>query len=141
MMPETWEEQTPFISLLQDKMILKCGHNIKFEQAWSEVILGTNVEGWHWDSMLAAHILDNRPNITGLKFQTYVNFGVADYASEVSPWLKSGDKDGNGKNTVEELVSTESGRDKLLRYCAYDSIYEYRLQAMQRQIICNSLPF
>jgi len=141
MMPETETLRKPFLEMLADGSIRKFAHNIKFEQTWSHVFLKQDVESWEWDSMLAAHIIDNRPNISGLKFQTYVNFGVSDYASEVSPWLKSVEKDGNAKNRIEELIQTEAGRRKLMEYCALDSIYEFRLAMLQRTLILNNLPF
>ena len=56
------------------------------------------VRGWYWDSMIAAHILNNQAGVSGLKFQTYVHFGVIDYSSEISPYLKSDDKSANGIN-------------------------------------------
>jgi hypothetical protein len=116
---------------------------MKYEHAWSLIKLKTQVENWDWDTMLMAHILDNRPGITGLKFQTYINFGVIDYSNEIAPYLSGLDeKNGNSLNRIEELIKTESGKEKLMKYCALDSIFEYRLAALQKNIITNlDLPF
>jgi len=142
MMPNTKKEREPLVKLLKNEHIYKMGHNIKFEEAWSVVKLKTPVENWFWDSMLAAHVLDNRPGISGLKFQTYVHFGVVDYSSEVTPYLKSGSKDGNALNKLLEYVETTEGRNKVLEYCGYDSIYGYRLAVQQQELMLyDMLPF
>jgi len=133
----------PFTDLLENELIKKMAHNMKYERHWSLHKLGVKVKGWHWDSMLAAHILDNRQEITGLKFQTYVQFGIIDYSSEIEPWLKGmDDKDANSMNRLLEFVQNEDNMMKVLKYCAYDSIYEYRLAMWQQRVIEeNSLPF
>jgi len=84
--------------------------------------------------------MDNRPGITGLKFQTYVNFGIVDYASEIEPYLHaSDDSNGNAINRIQELCNKPFGEAKLLKYCALDAIYEYRLAMLQQSEIL--LPF
>lgn len=139
MMPKTRRERQPFVDLLIDPKIRKIAHNMKFEHTWSKVRLNAEVQGWWWDTMLASHVFDNRPGITSLKFQTYVYFGVVDYASEVSSYLEASDnKNGNALNKIEELLKKPGGKEKLLRYCALDSIYEYKLANEQYSKI---LPF
>jgi uracil-DNA glycosylase family 4 len=114
----------------------KVAHNMKFEQTWISHLLGYDVENWEWDTMLAAHVLDNRPDITSLKFQAYVNFGVIDYASEVERYLRGVDsKNANSKNTIEKLVSTEQGRRELLTYCGMDALFTYKLALKQMEMI------
>ena len=138
MMPKNKKDRQPFIDLLADRSIGKMAHNIKFEETWSVVRLRQPVANWEWDSMMAAHILDNRPGVTSLKFQTYINFGIIDYESEVSPYLKAVDsKNGNALNRI-----FEADEKKLMEYCSLDSIYEYRLAMWQIKIINYSfLPF
>lgn len=141
MMPKKKSERKPFIDLLLNEGIYKIAHNMKFEESWSLVRLGTRVKGWEWDSMVAAHLLDNRTGITSLKFQVFVNFGIPDYDSEVSKYLMAKDpKNGNSMNTIKDLISTKSGERKLLKYCGLDSIYEYRLAEKQQCTECF-LPF
>lgn len=136
MIPEDKKKLQPFIEYLKDRKRKKIAQNMKFEETWSSVILKTPVQGWKLDTMLMTHILDNRKGITSVKFQTYVQFGVVDYASEVSPFLKSIDPDSaNSMNRIEELISTKDGKKKLLVYCGYDSIYEYRLAMLQMKLI------
>jgi uracil-DNA glycosylase family 4 len=141
MMPESKSGRKSFLKLLTNNRIGKMAHNMKFELAWSYEILKTEVDYWRWDSMLAAHILDNRENSTSLKFQAYVQFGVDDYAEEISPFLKaSDDKNANSLNRILELVARPGGQEQLLTYCGLDSIYEYRLAMLQQSII-HPYPF
>lgn len=142
MMPSTKKEREPFIRLLVNKEIGKIAQNMKFEHTWSLVRLKTEVQNWVWDTMLATHILDNRTDVTGLKFQTYVQFGVIDYDSEIAPFLHSGSNDGNAINRVLDLIKNPSGAEKLMEYCALDSCFEFRLALLQRtKIDAEILPF
>lgn len=139
MMPNKRSERQRFIDLLKAKDIGKMAHNIKFEEAWSVNRLKQSVINWQWDSMLAAHILDNRPGVTGLKFQAYVNFGIVNYDSSISSYLKSKDsKNGNGINRIMELVNKPGGKEELMLYCGLDSLLEYKLAMKQMKKINNS---
>ena len=139
MMPGVRNERLPFINLLTNSRIGKIAQNMKFEHTWSKVRLKTEVKMWMWDTMLASHVFDNRAGITNLKFQAYVNFGIVDYASEIAPYLKATDnKDGNALNRINELLAIPGGKEKLLKYCGLDSIYEYRLAKQQES---DQLPF
>jgi len=142
-MPKTRKGRQPLIDLLQNKHISKIAHHMKFEDMWTRHRLRTDVEGWAFDSMLAAHLLDNRPNITGLKFQAYVNLGVLDYDETVGPYLRSVDaKGGNSHNRILELLDSPTGLKNLLTYNALDTIYEYRVAKIQmRQMNFDFLPF
>jgi len=141
MMPETRRERKAFIHLLANPHIGKIAQNMKFEDTWSRR-LGVEVQSWAWDTMIASHILDNRPGVTGLKFQVYVQFGIVDYASEVSSYFTTADRNANAINKIMELVSTAEGRNKLLQYCGLDSVYEYRLYKKQKDLILETcLPF
>jgi DNA polymerase I-like protein with 3'-5' exonuclease and polymerase domains len=117
--------------VLRERSIKKIAANMKFEDSWSKTILGVEVRGWSHDTMLAAHILDNRGHISGLKFQTYVNFGIPPWDGSVSPFLKSlDDKNGNSFNRVDRVPI-----QKLLTYCGLDAMYEYRLALKQMRSI------
>lgn len=145
MMPETKSEREPFVELLKNPNIYKIAQNLKFEHTWSLVRLRTTVVNWLWDTMLASHLFDNRTGVTGLKFQAYVQFGIVDYSSDIRPYLEAKDnKNGNALNNIEELIKTKEGRNKLLHYCALDSVYEYRLAKWQRGVLnegIDDIPF
>ena len=134
MMPETRRGRKPFTDLLQNKNVRKIAQNMKFEDTWTNVRLKAPVNNWFYDTMQASHIINNKKGVTGLKFQTYVQFGIIDYDSEVSPYLQSIEsKNANAPNRVLELVEKPQGKEKLLKYCALDSIYEYRLAELTRK--------
>jgi hypothetical protein len=118
--------------VLMSQKVGKIAHNMKFEHAWLKACLGVEVKNWHFDTMLATHILDNRPGIMSLKFQTYVNFGVIDYASKITPFLQSdGKKNGNAVNRIDSLLTSREGRKKLLEYCGKDAWFTYKLAQKQ----------
>lgn len=120
---------------LRSPNIKKISHNLKFEDTWSLETLGVEVRGWHWDSMLAAHILDNRVGITRLKIQTYLNFGIIGYDNEISNWLKSeNNRDSNAFNKIEEGIQ-KLGINPFLTYCAADSLFCYWLAKKQMEQI------
>ncbi len=116
-----------FRGLLENHRIGKSAHNVSFEDSWSNECLDAVIEGWEWDSQMAAHILDNRGGISSLKFQAYVNFGVIDYDSEIEHYLKGDDKDSNSFNRIGDAPI-----DKLLTYCGMDSLFGYRLTLLQQ---------
>lgn len=134
---------SPFLNVLKNKNIKKVAHNLKYEQTWTQCCLKTDVENWYWDTMLQAHILDNRPDITGLKFQTYINFGIGDYSSEIEPVLQGEDsKNCNSLNKLELYMKSPENALKIMQYCALDSIFTYRLMLLQqKQIESLQLPF
>lgn len=135
MMPDRPRERQGWIKMLANPQVKKMAHNMKFEQAWSVNRLRQGVYGWFWDSMLAAHIIDNRPGITNLKFQTYINFGVVDYASEITPFLQSNSKNGNAMNKLLDKISDPDFRNDLMKYCGLDAIYEYKLAMKQMEAL------
>lgn len=112
--------------ILTSKKIRKSAHNLKFEGTWTNVILGYEVNGWEWCSMQAAHVFDNRPDITGLKFQAYINFGIVDYASEIEPFLKSDGSSDNAFNRIDDAPLRD-----LMKYCGMDALLQLRLARKQ----------
>ena len=116
--------------LLENPKVGKVAANMKYEDNWMNVLHGINVYPWEFDTMLAAHIIDNRFGITGLKFQSYVRFGVLGYDDDVAPYLKA--KDSNSVNRIMELAETKEGMRKLLLYNGIDSLMEYRLAVLQK---------
>lgn len=128
--------RNPWRKLLESPIIGKVAHNMKFEHSWSKNILKTDVGNWTWDTMLATHLLDNRPDITGLKFQTYVNFGVSGYDDEISRYLRSDDtKNSNSVNNIMKAVNNSVLREKLFTYCALDSLFTYKLARKQMEVV------
>lgn len=114
----------------------KTAHNLQFEEMWSREKIGTEVNNWKICTMNAAHCLDNRKGITGLKFQTYVNFGIPDYDSHISPWLstKIDDFGANSLNKIKEFIKLYGTKD-ILKYNGLDSIFGLMLAQKQLRTI------
>jgi len=101
----------------------KIAANLKFEERWTRKEFGHRVDNWVWDTMQAAHVLDNRPGITGLKFQAYVNFGQPVYDVKTAPYFKS---ESNKPNRIYEIDPKE-----LLLYGGLDALLEFKLAKVQ----------
>lgn len=121
-----WTKRTrgAMYPLLQSKKLEKIASNLKFEERWTLKEYGRRVVNWGWDTMLAAHVLDNRPDITGLKFQAFVRLGLAPYDHGVKHKLKS--DNANEPNQIKDI-----DWNKLLLYNGLDSLLEYILATRQ----------
>ena len=107
-----------------DSNIPKIGYNALFETRWTKRELGIDINNWIWDGMLAAHVLDNRKKITGLKFQSFVLLGQESYDDVVKPFFYT--EGSNIENRIREV-----SLDKLLTYCAMDSLLEWKVAEIQ----------
>lgn len=102
----------------------KIATNAKFEQRWSLSRAGVRPRNWFWDTMLAAHAIDNRAGITGLKFQAFALLGQPPYDEDVKPFLRA--EDSNARNRIKEL-----DLPRLLLYNALDALLEYLVAEKQ----------
>ena len=100
--------------------IPKIAANLKFEECWTKKVFGHEVRNWQWDTMQAAHVLNNERGITSVKFQAFVRLGVGDYDSHISSYLKSSSS--NVPNRIKELDLSS-----LLLYNGMDALLEYRI--------------
>jgi uracil-DNA glycosylase family 4 len=107
----------------------KIAHNQKFEMNWTACKLGIVTNNFAWDTMVQAHVLDGRPGIAGLKFQSYVTLGQPDYDSFLKPYLSSRQKGGNEPNRVKQL-----DRKDLMTYCGLDSLLTWLLAQEQLKV-------
>lgn len=112
--------------LLRSKRTRKIVSNIRMEERWTRLKLGHPVRNWGWDTMLAAHCLDNRPGICGLKFQAWVRLGIPAYNDKVEPYLFG--RGASWYNRIEQIPILD-----LLTYNGLDSLFEYRLAMKQRR--------
>jgi uracil-DNA glycosylase family 4 len=117
----------PFSELLKSPA-KKIGQNIKFEERWTRRILGHGVRHWYWDTMNTSHILDHRKRITGLKFQSFVQFGLSPYDDHIEPFLKE-TKHKHGNNILEIDMAD------LLLYGGMDSLMTDKLAIKQMKAI------
>ena len=111
---------------VRNPKVKKVASNMKFEDRWTRKVLGIHVEGWLWDTLVNGHILDGRPAIAGLKFQSYVRLGQPDYDSHIGPLLES--KGSNLPNRIKEIDLKQ-----LLLYNGMDSLLEIIVAAEQAE--------
>lgn len=113
--------------LLSD--IPKIGANIKYEERFVRRYLGIEVNNWVLDTVVAAHVLDNRAGICGLKFQSFVRLGQPVYNTAVSKYLRAESKGGYCKNKIREGMRI--ARDKILLYNGLDALLSIRVAEQQ----------
>lgn len=109
--------------------IPKIGAHNKFEDRWSRAKLGVAVRNWIWDCMLSAHHLDNRPQITSVKFQAFVRLGIQPWDDVIGPYFEANGTMGlnqihlvdhrtllmyNGKDALVEFLIAQHQRDEML---------------------------
>jgi len=117
---ELWED-----ILLCDE-IKKIAHNLKFEEMWTRQIYKVKPTNWHWCTMNAAHIVDDRAGFTGLKFQSYINYGIEDYSKDVDKFIAP-----KGDDFINRLDQVPLS--KLLLYNGLDALLTYKLYKDQKQ--------
>lgn len=123
--PWTGEARHATREFLLDKRVQKIGCNIKFEDRWSMKEFDIEkIVGWKIDTMNAAHVLDNRSQITSIKFQGFVNFGALVYDHHIRKFL--GASSGVKPNRIHEVDLRQ-----LLIYCGVDSLLEFLVGVKQ----------
>ena len=110
----------------------KRASNLKFEDRWTWVKLKVRVVNWYLDTMIAAHVLDNREGVTSIKFQSFVRLGAESYDDHIKKYLKS------GKGTDQNLARENIDLVQLLTYCGLDSLLEFetgedQIEQLRRQ--------
>lgn len=113
--------------LLRSKRTRKIAANLKNEERWTRKTFGVGVRRWGWDTMLAAHVIDNRPDICSLKFQAFIHLGIPTYDANLKPYLK-GFK--GHYNRIREIKL-----ETLLHYNGLDSLFEFWLAMKQREAL------
>ncbi len=102
----------------------KIASNMKHEIRWALARLGIPPINWVLDTMVAAHVLDGRQNVSGLKFQAFARLGAEPYDDHIKPFLQSGGA--NTHNRIREIDLKE-----LLTYNALDALLEVELAKVQ----------
>lgn len=112
----------------------KIASNLKFEDRWTRTKLGHGVRNWAWDTMLAAHITDNRPGITSIKFQSMVWLGSESWNEHIEPFLRS-----NSSQDANAILR-EISPDDLLLYNGLDSLLEFLVAIKQMEYLKHERP-
>jgi uracil-DNA glycosylase family 4 len=113
----------------------KIASNIKFEMRWTKKFVGVWIKNRlnrNHDTMLAAHVLDNRPSITSIKFQSFVLLGQPEYNAQVDKFLKTHDGGGYTMNRINQCDMRD-----LLLYCGLDSLLEMKVYQKQLKSIAR----
>lgn len=118
--------------LLRSGRTRKIASNMKHEERWTIKHLGHPVTNWDMDTVIAAHVLDNRPGIASLKFQSFVQLGVPTYNDKVEDFLLSAS--GSHYNRINEIVLSD-----LLFYNGMDAILEWFLARKQKALLAQEV--
>lgn len=108
--------------------IKKIAANMKFEDRWTRAVLGFPVRRFVWDTMVVEHIMDGRPGICGLKFQSFAYLGMPSYDNHIMPLLRSNNPDGT--NRIDEIDIKD-----LLLYNGLDSILTFDIAMKQMKYL------
>lgn len=122
--PWTGDTAEATLRLLKSSKVPKIAHNFKYDARWIKAVENVWVRNWHWDTMIAAHVLDNRSEIVSLKFQAFVELGAETWDDHVKPYMKS-----SGSNEPNRI--TEIPLAHLLRYNALDALLTWKLYEKQ----------
>ena len=114
--------------VLRNPQLEKIASNMKYEERWTRAKLGHGVTNWGWDTMLAAHMLDNRGGISSVKFQAFVHLGIGNYSSHIENYLKT--DSANDLNRIHELDMKD-----LLMYNGLDSLLEFMVMKKQKEVL------
>lgn len=131
--PWTKRARAATYALIRDPRVPKIAANMKFEERWTrKEFRGRGVLGWRWDTMLAAHCLDNRPGTKSLKFQAFVRLGVQSWDASIRPYLEQ-----RGRSHYNAIAQAPL-RD-LLFYNGMDGLQEHRLAYWQAALMGGAL--
>ena len=108
---------------------------MKFEDRWTRTHLGHSVKNWKWDTMLAAHWMDNRRGITSVKFQAFVHLGISPWNPHIEKFLKS-----DSTREPNQITQEIEIRD-LLIYNGLDSLIEFHVAIKQMQLTGYKRPW
>jgi hypothetical protein len=119
----------------RDSEILKIASNLQFEHRWTLHHLGVKTKGWLWDTMQAAHALDNRKQASSIKFQSFALLGYQSYDDHIHEFLIGDDTKGEGDSHAVNRAIEEIPLKDLLTYNAMDSFLEYEVAKVQARIM------
>jgi len=111
---------------LQKSNLMVVAHNLKFESMWTQSSLGYQIIGEYYDTMIAAHCYNNQMR-TGLKFWSYLVFGILGYDEHIEKFIKT-PKEGENENSSNSFNKIDDADiDDLLLYNGLDSLLCFKL--------------
>jgi uracil-DNA glycosylase len=106
--------------------IPKIGANCKFEDRWGRAKLGVPTNNIVWDCMLSAHHLDNRAEITSVKFQAFVRLGLTPWDYKVGSYFQA-----DGATKLNRIKDCDI--HVLLNYNGVDALVEFLVARHQKK--------
>ena len=103
----------------------KIVHSHQMENIWSRHIFGSWENEWYWDTMVVAHILDERDKFTSLDFQVFLHWEF-EYGEEIEPFKRS--VLNSNFNRMKEAPL-----DGLLKYNGLDALFTRKLFDLQQE--------
>ena len=104
----------------------KICHNLKFEDRYIRGVYGIHMNNPYLCTMIYSHIENNQTKVAGLKFQSFVKFGVGTYGDEAKKYFKS--ETSNSENLIK-LCNVE----QMLMYNGIDAACTYRLGMLYKK--------
>lgn len=145
--PLSEDAMRDYKKLMTDPEIKKIAHNAKFELMWTREKIGCDIVNLAMDTCLVSHLLCNKRGTTGLKYQTFINFGLGDYAKESKTYISSEPEKTKYNEGIKWKSFThancfnrmkEFNMLSNLTYCATDSWFTYQLAKKQVKEMKNS---
>ena len=93
---------------------------------------GIKLRNFAWDTMIAAHVLDNRTGITSLKYQAFVLLGMEAYEERIKPYFTSA-----GSHSPNKI--RQGPLKEILLYGGLDTLLTYRIAHLQMRQLGVSL--
>lgn len=130
--------------LMLDESVKKIIAHLPMELSWTRHIIGCDIKGVVWDTVLASHFLAPTVNSgNSLKFNTLITDGILGYDSEVDEYMvsptRSVIKRGKTKKEKPSVYAKnrmrEFARRKRNMYCAADSLFTRRVFNRQYPLI------
>jgi len=116
---------------LSSPNVYHIAHNKNFENLWGKVLLGST-KYVNYCTLVAQHVIDHRKRTKGLKYQSFIRWGVGDYDKSMAPYIKG--KTANSFNKMDDAPLPAQ-----LLYVGYDTILTYKLWEEQ-QVYFNTRP-
>ena len=127
----TDENKNTFIEWLKTDHLIKIAHNSAYERQFSINKLGVNPHKLHIDTMLLAHILDNREiNWFSIKFLAKMLLGTPEWETNTKKLLKASKKDDEKYGSYALNKIDLVPKRQLLTYCGVDSLVELRVASI-----------
>lgn len=132
----TDEVKPAFRRWLDAPHIRKIAHNLAFELSWNKEKMGTYGESMDLDTIIAAHIWDNRDrSAKGIGFLAPMLLGCRPWDNVVSPYMEPDPAEEKrcGDNAVNSLMNAPP-REVLL-YNAIDALVEFRVAIVLMRLL------